>query len=160
MNDSRNYVQILVNTLQKQVEVLKNILEITKEQKALAECEDFDEILLEESLNKKEVLIVKLNELDDGFTNIYGRVRREVMEKKALYEEELTQMQSLIKECTDLGVQIKVLEERNREKLTQCFSGKHKQYGSKRTAASVASHYHQTMNNTKILDSYFVDRKK
>lgn len=159
MEDSHNYVQILIDTLQKQVDVLKDVLEVTKEQSVIAGKEDFDETLLEESLNKKEVLIAKLNGLDDGFTAVYGRVHSEVREKQDLYREELQRMQSLIKECTDLGVEIKVLEERNRERLMQCFSRKQKQYGSQKTAASVASHYHQTMNNTKVSDSYFLDQK-
>lgn len=159
MSDSHNYIQVLINTLQKQTEVLKEILEITRQQSVIAKDKDFDEIMLEKSLNKKEVLIAKLNELDDGFTSVYGRVRNEVRDRQELYREELRQMQELIKECTDLGVEIKVLEERNREKMAQCFANKHKQYGSQKTAASVASHYHQTMNNMKMLNSSFFNQK-
>lgn len=159
MSDSRNFIQILIDTLQKQVEVLKEILEITQEQSVIAQDSEFDEIMLEKSLNKKEVLIARLNELDDGFTSVYGRVRSEVKDRQELYKDELRQMQELIKECTDLGVNIRVLEERNREKLTQCFASKHKQYGSKQTAASVASRYHQTMNNMKMLNSSFFNQK-
>lgn len=159
MSDSRNFIQILIETLQKQVEVLKEILEITQEQSVIAQDSEFDEIMLEKSLNKKEVLIARLNELDDGFTSVYGRVRSEVKDRQELYKDELRQMQELIKECTDLGVNIRVLEERNREKLTQCFASKHKQYGSKQTAASVASRYNQTMNNMKMLNSSFFNQK-
>lgn len=159
MEDTHNYVQVLIDTLQKQTDVLKEVLEVTRQQSVIAGKADFDEDLLEESLNKKEVLIGKLNRLDDGFTSVYGRVHNEVKDKQDLYRKELQKMQSLIKECTDLGVEIKVLEERNRERLVQCFSKKHKQYGSQKVAASVASHYHQTMNNTKTPDSYFLDQK-
>ena len=160
MGDNHNYIQILVSTLQKQVEALQEILQLTKEQRKIAENPCFDESMLEKTLNKKEVLIVKLNELDDGFVSVYGRVRKEVNEHKELYRAELQQLQNLIKECTDLGVEIKVLEERNREKLAQCFAGKHKEYGSQRTAATVASRYHKTMHNTQMADSYFFNKKK
>lgn len=159
MEESHNYVQVLIETLQKQVTVLQDILKLTQEQSTIAGKSDFNEVMLEESLNKKEVLIAKLNELDDGFTAVYGRVRSEVMNKQELYRDELKMMQSLIKQCTDLGIEIKVLEERNREKLTQCFANQQKKYGSKRTAASVASRYHQTMNNRKAMDSYFFNQK-
>lgn len=159
MKDSHNYIQILLDTLFKQVEVLENILEITKEQSVIAAKADFDELMLEDSLNRKEILISKLNELDDGFTSVYGRVRSEVRENQEIYRKELQKLQELIKKCTDLGIEIKVLEERNRDKMVQCFSNKHKKYGLKKTAASVASHYHQTMNNTKVLNSYFLDEK-
>ena len=159
MENSHNYIQVLIATLQKQVQVLQQILSITQEQSVIAGKADFDEIMLEESLNKKDILIAELNKLDDGFTTVYGRVRSEMMGRQEFYKDELQQMQTLIKECTDLGVEIKVLEERNREKMTQGFANKHQKYSSKRTAASVASHYHQTMNNTKIANSYFVDKK-
>lgn len=160
MNDNHNYVQVLVDTLQKQAEVLKEILELTKEQQRIADNPDFDEVMLEETLHKKEVLIAKLNELDDGFASVYGRVHREVKEHKELYEGELQQLQELIKECTDLGVEIKVLEERNRDKLSRCFSEKHREYGAQRTAANVASRYHQTMRNVQMTDSSVFNKKK
>ena len=160
MGEHENYVQVLVRTLQKQVETLSTILEITKEQSRIADAPDFDEVMLEDTLNRKEVLIARLNELDAGFTSVYGRVRKEIQARQDDYKEDIQQMQSLIKECTDLGVEIKVLESRNRDKLVQCFSKKQQQYGSQKTAASVASHYNQTMNNTKVVDSFFLDRKK
>ena len=160
MAEHENYVQVLVKTLQKQVEALTSILEITKEQSQIADAPDFDEIMLEDTLNRKQILIAKLNELDDGFTSVYGRVRKEIQDKPDNYKEDIQKMQSLIRECTDLGVEIKVLEARNRDKLVQCFSNKQQQYGSQKTAATVASHYSQTMNNTKVVDSFFLDRKK
>jgi len=159
MEENHNYVQVLVETLKKQVTVLQDILELTKTQSVIAADSEFNEVLLEESLNKKEVLIAKLNELDDGFTAVYGRVRSEVANNQELYQDELKTMQSLIKQCTDLGVEIKVLEERNRERLAQCFASQQKKYGTKRTAASVASHYHQTMNNQKVRDAYLFNQK-
>lgn len=160
MAENENYMQVLVRTLQRQVEALTDILEITKEQSRIAGAPDFDEAMLENTLNRKEILIAKLNELDDGFISVYNRVRRELQDNQDAYKEDIRQIQDLIKECTDLGVEIKVLEERNREKLVRCFANKHKQYSSQKTAASVASQYHQTMNNTKVMDSFFLDRKK
>lgn len=160
MAENENYMQVLVRTLQRQAEALTDILEITKEQSRIAGAPDFDEAMLENTLNRKEILIAKLNELDDGFISVYNRVRRELQDNQDAYKEDIRQIQDLIKECTDLGVEIKVLEERNREKLVRCFANKHKQYSSQKTAASVASQYHQTMNNTKVMDSFFLDRKK
>lgn len=36
MEDSHNYVQILIDTLRKQTDVLKDVLEVTKEQSVIA----------------------------------------------------------------------------------------------------------------------------
>lgn len=159
MKESDNYVKILVNTLQKQVEVLQEILKVTQEQNKIAHMSEFDELLLEETLNQKEILIANLNKLDAGFTAIYGRVKSEIKLNQEQYKKELVEVQKLIKESTDLGMLIKVLEERNREKMIQCFSNQHKKYNAKNTAATVASHYNQTMNQSKVANSYFMDKK-
>lgn len=160
MEDNRNYVEVLVNTLQKQTEVLKEILLVTKQQSQIADDEEFKEGMLEESLNQKEILIAQLNALDNGFGSVYEHVRKEVIENKEAYQKELADIQALIKECTDLGVEIQVLEQRNKEKLTRCFAKRHQEYNMAKTATQVASNYHKTMSNTKILDSYFLDKKK
>lgn len=146
MSENQNYINILLQTLEKQQATLQEVLQITKEQNQIAGKDDFEETMLEASLNQKDILIARLNELDDGFVSVYGWVRNEIADHKEQYSSELAQMQKLIKQCTDLGVEIKVLEERNKERLTQCFVGKHKQYSMKQTAATVASRYHQTMH--------------
>ena len=159
MEDNMSYVQILVNTLQKQVETLQDILELTREQNKIAENTSFDEQLLDYTLNRKEVLIARLNELDDGFVSVYERVRKEVVGQQERYKDQLLCLQDLIKQCTDLSVEIKVMEEWNRTKLVQCFAKKHKEYGTQQTAASVASRYHQTMHNMQVVDSFFFNKK-
>lgn len=159
MSEQENYIEVLIDTLKKQEEVLGKIYAITKEQSEIAEASEFDELMLEDTLNRKEILIAKLNELDAGFTSVYGRVRAEIREHQEQYKEEVLKMQKLIKECTDIGVAIKVLEERNRDKMMQCFSNQYKKYSAKRTAASVASQYNQTMKSGNVANSYFMDKK-
>lgn len=159
MEESCNYVQILMNTLEKQKQVLQQILTLTKEQSRIASQESFDENALEDTLNKKEILIARLNELDDGFASIYGRVRREVIEHQVEYAKELEKMQNLIRECTDIGNELKVLEQRNKDRLINCFAGKQKEYGARQTAANVASRYHQTMYNQTGNNSFYFNKK-
>jgi flagellar biosynthesis/type III secretory pathway chaperone len=154
-----DYVAVLVQTLEKQCTALQEILAVTQKQSEIAAAEDFEEEMLEDTLNRKEVLIARLNELDGGFVSVYGRVRRELDEHRDKYQEELKQIQSLIKKCTDLGVEIKVLEDRNRDKMAQCFSGKQKLYNSKKTAATVASRYHQTMYGNGAAAYHFSKKK-
>lgn len=150
-----SYVGMLLQTLQKQEETLREVLTVTKAQSKLADSDIFDEDRFQDTLNQKEILISRLNSLDDGFASVYGRVRNVIMQEKDNYRDEIRRMQELIKSCTDLGVEIKVLEERNRDKLAKCFSQKHKTYGARLTAATVASKYHQTMNSGQISGSNY-----
>jgi flagellar biosynthesis/type III secretory pathway chaperone len=146
MKEQQQYIPLLLQTLEKQVVVLQDVLKVTKEQSTMADSPNFDEVMLEKSLNQKDVLISKLNSLDDGFAAVYSKVRREITEHPERYREEVRKMQNLIKQCTDLGVEIQVLEERNRDRFSKSFADKHKQYSMKKTAATVASKYHRTMH--------------
>lgn len=143
--EKNSYIGMLLQTLQNQEVTLQEVLAITKEQSKIANGQTFDEEAFGDTLNRKEILIARLNSLDDGFASVYGRARSVILQEKDSYKEEILKMQKLIKCCTDLGVEIKVLEERNRDKLMQCFSEKQKQYGSQMNAATVASKYHRTM---------------
>ena len=153
--EKNSYIGMLLQTLQNQEVTLQEVLAITKEQSKIAAGQEFDEEAFGETLNQKEILIARLNSLDDGFASVYGRVRSVIMKEKESYREEILKMQEYIKNCTDLGVEIKVLEERNRDKLMQCFSEKQKQYGSQMNAATVASKYHQTMHFGRNVNNQF-----
>lgn len=157
---NEDYLQILITTLQKQIEVLQQIMQITEQQSHIADLADFDEEMFDKTLNQKEMLIARLNELDDGFTAVYARVRNQITENKDSYREQIGILQQLIKQCTELGIEIKVLENRNRDKLAQCFANKQKTYVAKRNAASVTSHYHRTMNNQRAMDAFRFNEKK
>lgn len=159
MGDEIRYIQILEDVLQEQVEVLGAVLDITEEQKAIAEAPEFDQAKLEDTLNRKEILIDRLNELDTGFMSIYEHARTEVMKQYKDQDGRIVWMQELIRRCTDLSVEIKVLEARNRQTLVRCFADRRREYDSKKNAASVASRYHQTMLNKQVVDPYFFNKK-
>ena len=79
---------------------------------------------------------------------------------RAQYETEQKDIQVLIKECTDLGVEIRVSEERNRTKLQNCFREMLREYGSQQTAVRAAARFRQSMRNGQVADSYFFHQKK
>lgn len=155
MEESLGYIHILVNTLEKQKMVLNQILEVTKQQTDIAMKESFDELLFDQTLDKKEILIARLNELDDGFASVYGRVRLEIQDHREKYTNELRQLQNLIRECTDISNELRVLEQRNKERVIAAFASKQREYGARQTAATVASHYQKTMYNTRGQSRYF-----
>ncbi len=160
MAQSDNYIAILKDTLEKKQDALKNILQLTKEQEILSKQASYDEPKMERLLNEKEMQIARVNTLDEGFQSVYDRVRIEVKEHPDQYAEDVRQLQDVIRICTDLGNEIMVLEERNRSRFGVLFSNAKSHYSASKTKANVAQHYHKTMNNTKIMDAYFVDKKQ
>lgn len=72
MEDIQNYLKVLSDSLEQKKTVLTQILEVTKrqEQLAIAQAEAFSEIEFSNTVNEKEVLIARLNQLDDGFLSV------------------------------------------------------------------------------------------
>jgi len=156
----QNYVTVLVETLTKKKDALQNILRITKEQEAMAKAGSYQEDEMERMLNEKEIQIARINTLDEGFQSVYERIRGEVMANRGQYRVDLERLQQLIRECTDLGNEIMVLEERNQSRFRQLFSQSKQQYSVSKNKANVAQNYFRTMNNAKVVDAYFVDKKQ
>lgn len=160
MEDIQTYLRVLSDTLSQKREVLAQILELTKRQGELAARENLDEEGFSNSVNEKEILIARLNQLDEGFLSVYNRIRQDVIEQGGLYDPEIRRMQEQIKACVDIGNEIEVLEERNQTKLAVHFTAKKQEYKVKASANSAAKSYHQTMSGVQYRDPFFMDQKK
>lgn len=160
MNQTVTYVNIMLESLQRKKKYLEKILQLTKKQEELAKAKKFDEDAFGEIIDKKEILINNVNEIDKGFTSVYERVRTEILEDKEIYATELKNMQLLVKQCVELGMEIEVLEERNRAALEQVFSVGFKGIKQVKQSKQVANKYYQSMSNGNVNDSIFYDRKK
>ena len=160
MDQTATYVNIMLESLQRKKGYLKEILELTEEQERIAKEKKFDEDAFGEAIDKKEILINNVNEIDKGFTSVYDRVRSEVLDKKEVYAKELKSMQELIRECVDLGMAIEVLEERNRATLEQVFKVGFKGINKVKKSKKVADKYYKSMANGVVNDSILYDRNK
>ena len=160
MNQTATYVNIMQESLVRKKKYLTEIWELTKEQEKIAHGKRFDEEAFGSLIDKKEILINNVNEIDKGFTSLYDKVRTEVLDHKGFYGTQLKTMQSLIKDCVDLGMQIEVLEERNRAALEQAFSVGFKGVRQAKQSKKVANKYYKSMSNGMVNDSILYDRKK
>ena len=125
-----------------------------------ATAEKFDEEQFSELVEKKDVLIDNLNEIDKGFSSVYDRVRIEIQRDPVAYRDELLAIQNLIRICVDLGMQIEAVEERNRAVMEQVFSAKFQGVRQMKQSKTVANKYYKSMANGMVNDSLLYDRKK
>ena len=160
MADTVLYVDIMRDSLVRKKGYLSEILKLTLHQGNLASGDDFDETAFEELVDRKEVLIGNINEIDKGFASVYDRVRGELLENKDSYKDVLAEIQGLIRECVDIGMKIEAEEERNRHGLEQVFSTKFKGIRQLKQSKSVASKYYKSMANGMVNDSMLYDTKK
>lgn len=156
----QNYVQVLIDTITKKEETLRKILEITKQQEVISKQDTYASDDMEKTLNEKEIQIARLNYLDEGFQSVYDRVSSEIRNHLDVYKQDVLVLQDKIRICTEIGNEIMVLEERNRNRFNTLFSKAHTDYSTFKSKASVAQNYFKTMNNSKVMDPYFVDKKQ
>ncbi len=160
MNETGMYVGILRDSLQRKKKYLDEIYELTVKQGEIASAEKFDDVAFEEVIDRKEILINNINEIDKGFTSVYDRVRGNLLQEKDLYKAELKEIQELINSCMSVGSEIEVLEERNRARLETVFAGEKRNLRQVKNSRSVVNKYYKSMSNGMVNDAMLYDRKK
>ena len=156
----KEYIAILQQSLEKKNRILDLIVEKNKEQRILFTDETLPPERLEENIKEKGDLVDQLNQLDDGFEQVYNRVREILNKEKDAYRDEIKKMQELIREITDKSATIQAQEQRNKELAAQKFASVKKEIRKVRTSTKAASQYYKSMAKTNVVDSQFLDKKK
>lgn len=160
MKKVADYLKILEESLSKKLSVLQALLEASNRQSVLADEEEFDLDAFEETMDQKEALLSQLEELDEGFDSVFRKIETKVKENQDLYKNEIGALQQLIRQCTDISVEIQAAEERNKAKLSVKFADQQKEIRQIKTTNKVAATYYKSMTNTQTADPYFMDQKK
>lgn len=160
MDAVHTYINVLVDTLQKKKSVLEQIYDGTKQQKEILQSDKFNEEDFQKTISLKGMLLDELEQLDNGFEQVYERVALAMKYNKDSYKEEIVLAQKLIQEIMDLNVSIRAMEEQNKQRFPACVMEKRKQYGSIKTNSKIVTNYYKNMPNThQTGQSYFVDKK-
>ena len=157
--DNTTYVHILIDTLTKKNSLLDKLIQITTMQEEYITLTPPDMDNFETSLNEKETLIEKINELDEGFEKIYEHVKEEITSNKINHKEDILELQSLIKQVTEKSAKLQALEIRNKKSLEIFFSNKKKEIKDFKQSSKTASNYYKNMMNQQSGESYFLDKK-
>lgn len=155
-----NYVSVMIQSLQKKVQVLDEIIEKNKEQQQILEQEEFDGGAFEQNVEEKGNLIDHINFLDEGFEELYSRVKAVLETEKQAHKEDILLMKQLITEITEKSVTIQSEEVRNRRLVERRFSQERKKVKSMRNSSTVAKQYYTNMAKLNYVDAQFMDKKK
>ena len=96
-----SYIQVLIQSLHQKVEALDSIIEKNQEQYEILSAEEADMDAFEKNIDEKSQYIDKIVFLDDGFEEIYTRVKEELDGNRAAYTEEIQKMKDLISMITE-----------------------------------------------------------
>ncbi len=70
-----DYIRIMAESLEKKKDILDRIIELNRQQKFLLQDPNLSPEDFEQNMKFKGELIEQLNFLDDGFEELFGRVR-------------------------------------------------------------------------------------
>lgn len=155
----KEYIAVLIQSLEKKEELLDKIIEKNKEQKILFTDEESDPDRLEENMQEKSGFVDQLNELDEGFQQIYDRVKFVLQRDKESYKEEIQRMKDLITKITEKSTTVRAQEQRNRELAVKRFSAVKMGIRKARASTKAASQYYKSMAKLNVVESQFMDKK-
>lgn len=158
--EHRNYINILLQDLRKKDQILDKIIEANQKQKEALEDPNLDPDDFEAIIEEKGGLIEQLNQLDDGFEQVYARVQQELQEHTEDYRDDIREMQQLIRRLTDKSATIRVGEQRNKALMTQKFTAVKKQIREIRSSQKVVNQYYKNMMKKDTVEPQFMDDKK
>lgn len=156
----QTYVDIMIQSLNKKLQVLDRILELNGIQKtiledAVATVDDFDK-----TVEEKAKLIEQMEQLDSGFEKLFARVKEELEANKEGYADAIKTMQSCIRRITDKSMEIQAEEARNKDLMVRKFAYVKDSAKNVRTNSKVATQYYKNMMNLNYVDPQFMDNKK
>lgn len=155
-----SYIQVLIQSLHQKVKALDSIIEKNKEQYEILSAEDADMEAFEKNVTEKSEYIDKIVFLDDGFEEIYSRVKEELDVNRAAHTEEIGQMKELISKITERSMKIQAQEQRNKELAAMQFSKAKKKIRQVKAGNKAATQYYQNMQKLNFVEPQFMDKKK
>lgn len=156
----KDYVAVLKQSLAKKVEILDTICALNVEQKRMLEDPELMPEELEENFRAKGELVDQLVALDDGFEQVYDRVKEELTHHKERYASDILQMQKDISRITERSADIRAQEQRNKSLMEQKFATVKKQVREVKNSKQAVNSYYKNMMKMNYVDPQFMDNKK
>ena len=157
---TNTYVDIMIQSLNKKIRVLEEIKKINITQKELLEDDKADADVFDKTVEQKAGLIEQMNQLDSGFDKLFDRVKDELETKKETYASRIQMMQTLIRQITDISMELQAQESRNKDLMTRKFVSIRERAKVVRTNQKAANQYYQNMMQLNVIEPQFMDNKK
>ena len=154
------YIDIMIQSLNKKIQVLDAIIEQNIKQKEVLEDQKSSVEAFDATVEAKTALIEQMQQLDSGFEKLFDRVQEELANKKENYKDAIATMQSCIRLITDKSMEIQAQEARNKDLMIRKFTFVKESAKTVRTNAKVANQYYKNMMKLNYVDPQFMDNKK
>lgn len=155
-----NQLAVLAENLDNKIDILEAIKEYDINQKEALSKSDIEIDDFDDDLDEKEVLIQKLEELDEGFDEIYQGVADQIQTNKAKYADQIRGIQGKIVRINTLSAEINDLEADNKKLISNHFDKMKADIKQGRQGSKAAYGYYRNMsggmyNTHQVMDSKF-----
>ena len=157
---NNSYIEILKQSLSKKIELLNTISALNVEQKHMLEDPELDPDTLDENMQRKAELVEELSGLDEGFNQIFERVKTELNANREQYAADVKYMQRMIASIMEKSNQVQLEEQRNKTLIEQKFGTVKKQIREVKQSRQAVSSYYKSMSKVNLVDPQFMDDKK
>lgn len=155
------YVDVLLESLERKLRIMNNIMSLTKDQEEILTSEKPDADALDSIFDMKGMYISQMQEIDAGFQSVYDKVAEEVKKNRYQHRQKIEKMQQLIKEITALGIRVQALEEQNRQRFEGFLAHEKQEIKSFKVSNKTAASYYKNMANQPAYgQSYFFNSQK
>lgn len=154
------YIDMMIESQEKKLELLDRVIELDREQEETVTAEKPDMEALNANLTEKGALVDELNKLDEGFDNIYAKVRDELINNKESHKDEILRLQDLIRQIMEKTADIEALEARSKINVENFLKKRKKELREGRNSIQAASVYSTNMRRAYNTSPFFVDNKK
>ncbi len=158
----KQYLPIMIQSLEKKIGILDQIITKNKEQTEILNDPDMKWDDFDANANQKMDLIGEMEKLDDGFEELFDRVKEELQSPagKDKHAQSIIRMQELIGQITERSASIQAQEARNKTLVEQYFRQSREAIRKGRTSSKVAMDYYKSMSQGAYASPFFLDSKK
>ena len=111
--DEKNYIQILEDSLESKIDLLRRLQVLCQEQAEILKDPNAMPEAFEENIEEKGKLIDRLSALDQGFDAFFAKVKDQLENNRDQYRDSIAHMQEMIREITQRSSNLQVLEKQN-----------------------------------------------
>ena len=150
-----NQLNILSESLDQKILVLRAIQEYNKRQEAAFSAEEIDIQKFDAAVEEKGKLIEKLTRLDDGFEVMYSKLAEQLKNNRQQYSGQIQEIQQKISVVMEMSVSIQAQEKRNKSLVEAFFSKKRGDVSQNRKNAKAVYDYYKKVNNPTGMSGYW-----
>ena len=159
MSDNRVYIDALKRSLKKKVSLLSEIDLQNRKQRELLENDHASVDDFETTMDEKARLIEELDKLDEGFDEVFTKVKSELETNKSQYKDDIAFLQEYIRIIMDKSTLIQTQERMNKELFEKKAVSVKAEKKTLSTNMKVADSYYQNMMKMNFVDPQFLDQK-